>query len=241
MGEIIESGSFAMNSPDHGVETAHTIFVIDGDSSRAESTIDNLRPASKSIKFFDSPLAFLDQVTQEQIGCIISDVLLPQMSGLQLQAELKRRGIFLPLIFLTQQAELTTATQALRDGAFDYLTYPTTATQLLETVYRAVQKSERTNAHYRAVHRHTQDFATLSDREKEVIALIFEGRTNKEIAQELGISDRTVEVHRAKIMKKMDADSLSQLVRMINCIFHSDEVRIPDTPLYRKLMQQLDC
>jgi two-component system response regulator FixJ len=164
---------------------------------------------------FASAREFLDGFDRDRIGCILLDVRMPNMSGLELQKELARQRVDLPVIIVTAHSDVHMAIQAMKAGAFDFVEKPFNKQQVLDLVQRAIEvsRSQRTAAAElnKIRSRHEQ----LTERELDVLNLIMDGQLNKQIAHELGISQRTVEVHRANVMEKMGAKSLADLVKQI--------------------------
>ncbi len=164
---------------------------------------------------FATATEFLAQFDPRTAGCAVLDVRMPGMSGLELQEELNRRGAMLPVIFITGHGDVPMAVEALQHGAFDFLQKPFRDQELLDRIQRALQK-DRDN---RSEILHKEDIrarlATLTPREREVLDLMTSGRPNKLMAADLDLVQRTIEIHRARVMEKMKAPSLAQLVRMV--------------------------
>ncbi len=190
------------------------VFIVDDD----EAVRDSLRWLMESVglraESYDSANAFLENCRSDQAGCLLLDIRMPGMSGLDLQERLSGHGIELPVIIITGHGDVPMAVRALKNGAFDFIEKPFNDQLLLDCVNRAiVQDGERRrNLAYGAALRGR--FALLTPREREVLELVVEGTPNKLIAAELGVSQKTVEAHRARVMEKLAADSLSHLVRM---------------------------
>ena len=194
-------------------ETA-TVFIVDDD----EAVRDSLRLLLTSLGFFrleafESAPAFLARAKPRPGDCLIVDVRIPGMDGLELQEHLKERGVQLPIIVMTGHGDIPIAVRALKAGAFDFLEKPFSDDVMRDVVQRALAQASQTRqgageiAKIRALH------DTLTDREREVMQAMIAGHPNKVIAHLLGISPRTVEIHRARVMEKMQARSLSTLVR----------------------------
>jgi FixJ family two-component response regulator len=157
---------------------------------------------------------FLSKYSPEQPGCLLLDVRMPGMSGLELQQQLNVRGAILPVIFLTGHGDVPMAVEAMQHGAFDFLQKPFRDQDLLERVGQALEKDRTAREQLRLTDRIREHIASLTPREHEVLLLMGLGKPNKVMAAELGVSQRTVEIHRARVMEKMEARSLAQLVRM---------------------------
>jgi two-component system response regulator FixJ len=196
-------------------ESRPTVYIVDDD----EAVRDSLRLLLKSVGLAASALptaqAFLASYSPHQSGCLVLDVRMPGISGLELQQQLNLRGAVLPVIFITGHGDIPMAVEAMQQGAFDFLQKPFRDQDLIERIQRALVRDETNRAELKE-HTHTLErFETLTPREREVLTLITGGKANKVMAGDLGISQRTVEIHRARVMEKMYAASLAQLVRMV--------------------------
>src|SRR5581483_5420270 len=190
-----------------------TVFVVDDDADVRDSVCALLESADFACEPFDSALAFLAAYTPDRHGCVIADVRMPDMDGMTLQEELNRRGSALAVIVMTGHADVPLAVRAMKSGAVDFIEKPFDDEVLIASVKRALAQSVSTREHASAAQRAGALIATLSVRERQVLELLVSGRSNKVIAYELDISPRTVEIHRAHVMEKMEARSLSDLVR----------------------------
>jgi two-component system response regulator FixJ len=191
-----------------------TIYVIDDDDAVRESLEFLLRTAGITVRGFDSARAFLDVLPQIRSGCIITDVRMPDMSGIDLLRKIKELGIAIPVIVITGHGDITLAVEAMKIGAADFLEKPFDDDQLLAAVRATLDQdadAARRNADLAAIQ---AKLAALSNREHQVLDGLVAGKANKTIAFDLGISPRTVEIYRANLMTKMEANSLSDLVRM---------------------------
>lgn len=195
---------------------APQIFLVDDDDAVREAL---------SLLFASAELAvtpcvdgddLLHTCTPEQPGCIVLDLNLPGMDGLEIQSALRARGIELPIIFLSGKGSVTSAASALKAGAFDFIEKPAEPTLLLERVQDALRRDAQRREHAAGRRQAQQRLAQLTAREREVTALTLEGLANKQIASRLGISYRTVEIHRARVMQKMGAANVLALDRMLN-------------------------
>ena len=190
------------------------VHVIDDDEGLRESLAFLLRGAELEVRSFDSAKAFLDVLPDAALGCIITDVRMPDMSGIELLRRLKELKIGVPVIVITGHGDIALAVEAMKIGAADFFEKPFDDDLLVASVRAALrQRADQTKrGAERADIEHR--ISTLSPREKDVLAGLIEGRANKQIAFDLGISPRTVEIYRANLMSKMQAGSLSDLVRM---------------------------
>lgn len=197
------------------------IFVIDDAADVRDSLEVLLDSAGYRCRAFESALAFLAEVRPAWKGCIVVDVRMPGMTGIELMKELTLRGIRLPVVVITAHADVPMAVAALKSGAVDFIEKPFRSDVLLASIKTAlatpVDEVGRAGGASAAAL-----LKTLSEREREVMLLLVAGHSNKVVAERLGISTRTVEVHRAHIMQKTQADSLADLVRMA-CLFGGKE------------------
>ncbi|MBT9521771.1 MAG: response regulator transcription factor [Dechloromonas sp.] len=192
-----------------------TVFVVDDDPAVRDSLTLLLEGESMAVEAFASAEAFLAVCRTAPQCCAIVDIRMPAMDGLQLQAELLQRDIRLPLIFLTGHGDIPMSVRAIKAGAVDFLVKPITAADLIKSVEAAVLESEKISARVEESQSTADRMRNLTEREREVMTLAVEGLANKEIARRLGISHRTVEIHKARVMHKMDASSLIELARML--------------------------
>lgn len=189
-----------------------SVGVIDDDSAVLDSIRMLLQANGMSANCFASAIDFL--ASDAQPDCIVSDVRMPQMNGLELQGELKKRGSNCPVILLTGHGDIEMAVQAIKGGAFDFIEKPFDPQRLIEAVRSAIAKSREQTAQIDSAKHMRERYMSLSDRQKETMSLLIQGMANKEIAVRLGISPRTVEIHRTWVMNKMAAKTLADLVRM---------------------------
>jgi FixJ family two-component response regulator len=196
-------------------KTPPTVFVVDDDESVRSSLKFLLRSASLESRAFGSAQEFLETYDPAQPGCIVLDVRMPGMSGLELQQELNLRGAIIPVIFITGHGDVPMAVEAMQHGAHDFLQKPFKDEDLIERVRRALARDAKTRTaleEHKSIRTRLQ---SLTPREREVLALMAQGKPNKIMAHELGVSQRTVEIHRARVMEKSGASSLAELVRMV--------------------------
>jgi two-component system response regulator FixJ len=196
-------------------ERSPVVFIVDDD----EAVRSSLRLLLKSVGLVPSALGsardFLDKYDPAQPGCLVLDVRMPEMSGLELQEQLNLKGAVLPVIFITGHGDVPMAVEAMQAGACDFLQKPFRDQDLIDRIQRALDK-DRTNR--AALNERTlirERLQSLTPREREVLAMVTSGKANKVMAADLGVSQRTVEIHRARVMEKMSAASLAQLVRMV--------------------------
>jgi len=191
-----------------------TVFIVDDD----EAIRDSLGLLIKSVGFehetYHNAQSFLDNYDVESSGCLLLDIRMPGISGLELQAKMKGMSLDLPIIFITGHGDVTMAVEAMKKGAVDFFQKPFRDQELLDRIGQVFEqtqcKQQEQVEHQQALSR----LETLTTREHEVMTLVIEGAGNKTIAAELGISQRTVELHRAHVMQKMQTNSLAQLVKM---------------------------
>ena len=190
------------------------VCIVDDDKAVRESLQWLVESVGLSAKTYESAHAFLDEVNRTDCGCLVADIRLPGMSGLDLQDRLIERGYDLPTIVITGHGDVPVAVRAMKAGAIDFVEKPFSNQMLLDRIRDAL---ERDNEHRNATAR-IDDIeerrSRLTPREHEVMALVVKGKLNKQIAAELGLSHKTIEVHRAHVMEKMEAETLAQLVRM---------------------------
>ena len=192
-----------------------TVFVVDDDASVRESLHSLLRSVGYGVKSFQSVQDLLDHGGGlAEAACLVLDVRLPGQSGLELQRTLTNAGIALPIVFITGHGDVPMSVTAMKAGAIEFLTKPFRDQDLLDAVARGVEQTQALWAETAALSELRQRFETLSPREREVMALVCSGKMNKQIAAELQISEITVKVHRGRVMRKMQADSLPELVRL---------------------------
>ncbi len=192
----------------------NNVFVVDDDDAVRKSLRMLLKTEGYTVATFPSADEFLAVCNQETAGCIILDVNMPEMDGPSMQEELNRRGLNLPIIFLSGQGSIPITVRALKAGAMDFLTKPVDGTELLACVKLALEKSADMQKQAADSQSKASLLATLTEREKEILSLIVAGYANKDIAERLGISFRTVETHRAHIMEKTGASNLKDLLTL---------------------------
>ncbi len=191
-----------------------TVFVVDDDDAVRKSLRFLFKSLGLTADCYATAQDFLARYRPEQPGCLVLDVRMPGMSGLELQQALNLRGAMLPVIFITGHGDIPMAVEAMQHGAFDFLQKPFRDQDLLDRVQRALAKDAENRKAHRDVEQLRRRFAELTPREREVLQLLMAGKSNKVMAADLGLSQRTVEIHRARVMEKTGAHSIAQLVRM---------------------------
>ncbi len=193
---------------------AATVFLVDDDPAVLTSLSRLLRSAGHSAMSFASAQDFIDGGHDESVGCLVLDVNMPGLGGVELQQRLNQRGSVLPIVFLTGAGDINMGVHAMKVGAADFLTKPVDDRVLLDAVAAAIARSRTESAARATLQEIRRRLATLTPREREVLALVVSGRMNKQVAAELGTAERTIKVHRARVMTKMKTRTLAELVRM---------------------------
>jgi RNA polymerase sigma factor (sigma-70 family) len=189
------------------------VHVIDDDASFRTAIERRLKLAGYDVETYSSAQQLLDRLPGvEKPGCILLDVQMPGLSGLDLQSRLIERGSILPIIFVTGYADTPATVRAIKAGAEDFLTKPASSGQLIDAIERAMARYESSRHQRNAINSFRGLLATLTPRERQVFNLIVRGRINKQIAHELGTTERTVKAHRHQVMEKMQVHSLAELV-----------------------------
>jgi FixJ family two-component response regulator len=191
-----------------------TVFIVDDDSAVLKGLRRLLTSHGFQVRTYNSALLFLEEHDPGIPGCVILDVAMPEITGLEVQEKLSQRLANRMIVFLSGHGDIPAATQAMRQGAVHFLTKPVDQDILLVAVREALEK-DRLTRRTMALRKSIQDrFATLTPREREVMHHVVQGELNKEIAGELGTVEKTIKVHRARVMSKMGAGSLAELVRI---------------------------
>jgi FixJ family two-component response regulator len=195
-------------------EAPPTVFVVDDDASVRRSTERLVRSLGFGVRTFASAREFLDAARGEGPACLVLDVHLPGLGGLDLQRELARSGVRIPIIFITGRGSIPMTVQAMKEGAVEFLTKPVRPRDLLAAIRAAIESDRASQRARLATDALRARYERLTPREREVMALVAAGQLNKQIAGELATSERTIKFHRAHVMEKMAAGSLAELVRM---------------------------
>lgn len=191
------------------------VLIIDDDASMRKALERLLRAMGYRTRSFSSAQEFLgSDFLPCSVGCIVLDVKMPGMSGTDLQEELKKRDLPFPIVFITGHGTIPMSVQAMKHGAVDFLEKPFDDRALVQAISRAMEKGRQAMAFKRELRELEERYLLLTPREKEVLTLVVAGMLNKQIAVELGISEKTIKVHRGRVMEKMQAGSLADLVRM---------------------------
>ena len=192
-----------------------TVFVVDDDASVRKALARSLQAAGLNVKTFASAREFVDHPPPEGLGCLVLDVRMPGLSGLDLQTELNSRNVHTPIIFITGHGNIPVTVKAMKGGAVDFLPKPFNVKDLLRVIREAIKKDERLQASRAQSTEVQRRIQTLTPREREVLGLVVKGLLNKQIAAELGAAERTVKVHRGRVMQKMQVQSVADLVRAV--------------------------
>jgi FixJ family two-component response regulator len=190
------------------------VYVVDDDDSVRAGLSRLLHSVGLTVQTFASPREFLEQASSDRPGCVIADLRMPEMNGLELQEQLRARHPTLPVIFLTGYGTVPASVRAMRHGAMDFLEKPVDDQTLLDAVFQALAWSRESRDRQAEVKAIRDRLASLTPREYEVFTLIITGMLNKQVAYELGTTEKTIKVHRARLMAKMQCGSLAQLVRL---------------------------
>lgn len=191
-----------------------TVFVVDDNQDMRDSLGMLLESVGIASRMFSCASDFLASCNQMQEGCMLLDVRMPGMSGIELLETLKSKGILLPVILITGHGDVPMAVRALKHGAFDFIQKPFNTQELLDRVHAAIKLDCENRQHSSELERRRAYLASLTPREMEVVELIVTGDPSKVIAMKLGISPKTVDVHRAKILKKLDARGVAEIVQL---------------------------
>lgn len=195
------------------MNTQATVFLVDDDPAVRDSLGLLIEQEGHPVQSFASAEDFLAASLPAGFGCVIVDLRMPGMDGIRLQEEIAARDLRLPIIFLSGHGDIPTSVRAIKAGAVDFLTKPVTGDALLRCVATALDESRRLNAATQANHSAASRLATLTEREREVMMLAAVGLSNKEIARRLGISTKTAENHRARVLQKLGARNTAEVVR----------------------------
>ncbi|MCU0974879.1 MAG: response regulator FixJ [Steroidobacteraceae bacterium] len=196
-------------------EKPPTVFVVDDDEAVRTSLRLLLKSVGLLVETFASAQEFLDQFDPDRAGCLVLDIRMPGMSGLELQMQLNDRHSIMPIVFITGHGDVPMAVEAMQAGAVDFIQKPFRDQDLIDRINRALEKDKAMRGELRERDEIRRRMSQLTPREREVLELVTQGKANKVIAGDLNVSQRTVEIHRARVMEKMGAASLAHLVRMV--------------------------
>ena len=191
-----------------------TVFVVDDDAAVRKAVSRLLRSAGIAVAAFASPREFLEQYDPATPGCLVLDLAMPGFNGLQLQTALGEKGSILPIIFLTGHGDVSKSVQAMKQGAFDFLSKPAKDKDLLTAVRAAIERDAVARGEQAKFSEIRARLDTLTPREREVLEHVVSGKLNKQIAGDLGITEATVKMHRAHVMAKMKVQSVAELARL---------------------------
>ena len=191
-----------------------TVFVVDDDAAIRKAVSRLLRSAGIAVTVFESPREFLAQYDPNTQGCLVLDLAMPGFNGLQLQTVLGERGSILPIIFLSGHGDVSKSVQAMKGGAFDFLTKPVNAKNLLPAIRAAIESGAVARREQAELSEIRARVDTLTPREREVLEHVVTGKLNKQVAGDLGITEATVKMHRARVIAKMKVQSVAELARL---------------------------
>ena len=207
-------------------QTQQIVYVVDDDEIVLAQLSENLAELDVEVRAFSSGSEFLKVVQPDELSCVVLDIRMPEMDGIEVQDAFQNQGCNQPIIFVTALDDVENAVRAMRAGAFHYLLKPINPIEIRETVAKALEEANQVVVSHTAATIAKQRYDRLTPRERDVIALLVEGKANKVMGLELGVSQRTVEIHRARVMEKMEASSLADLFRM-SLYLELDPPRLP--------------
>jgi FixJ family two-component response regulator len=202
------------------------VLVVDDDASTRETLKSLIRSVGLQVELFDSAQELLKRRRPDAPCCLVLDIRLPGISGLEFQRKLADSNIVIPIIFITGHGDIPMSVRAMKAGAIEFLTKPFRAQDLLDAIQIALEKDRQTRRRDAEVAELATRFASLTPRERQVLPLLVSGRLNKQIAADIGTSEAAAKVHRSQLMRKMQADSLPELVRMAQKL----GILLPDKP-----------
>ena len=207
-------------------QTQQIVYVVDDDEIVLAQLSENLAELDVEVRAFSGGAEFLKVVQSDEVCCVVLDIRMPEMDGIEVQDAFQNQGCNQPIIFVTALDDVENAVRAMRAGAFHYLLKPINPIEIRETVTKALEEASQVVVSHTATTIAQQRYDRLTPRERDVIALLVEGKANKVMGLELGVSQRTVEIHRARVMEKMEASSLADLFRM-SLYLELDPPRLP--------------
>jgi FixJ family two-component response regulator len=210
--------SSSKSQSDRATAAERVVFVIDDDLAMRETLGSLFRSVGLRVELFGSAREFAEMKMPDAASCLVLDIRLPGVSGLDFQAELLKAGVRIPIIFMTGHGDIPMSVQAMKAGAIDFLTKPFRDQEMLDAVVRALERDQKRRDDEKVVAEIRVRFDSLTAREREVIALVVDGLLNKQIAAKLGVTEITVKVHRVNMMRKMRARSMIQLVGMADLL-----------------------
>ena len=205
------------------------VYVVDDDDSVRRALSRLIRTAGLEVAAFPSAQAFLEQPLVDRLACLVLDLRLPGSSGLDIQTQLAGRRSSLPIIFITAYGDVSSTVRAMKRGAVDFLEKPFRPAELLACIHRALALSRKLRAEQREVEELERRLVTLTAREREVLMQVVTGKLNKQIASELDSAEKTIKVHRGRVMQKMGANSVADLVRMTQKLGLGSQAAPPPT------------
>jgi FixJ family two-component response regulator len=204
-----------VGTPDN-MEMDLRVFAVDDDPGVLKALERMLRANDFAVEAFTSPAAFLDRPRYDGIACLLLDLKMPVLTGLDVQGEMSRKGNPMPIIFLSAEGDVPSTARAMREGAIDFLVKPVDEQQLLDALERARLQALTLHQQKHREQEAEERLARLTRREREVCELVAQGLLNKQIAYELGMSEKTVKVHRGRVTRKLNVDSVAALVRLMS-------------------------
>jgi FixJ family two-component response regulator len=204
-----------VGTPDN-MEMDLRVFAVDDDPGVLKALERMLRANDFAVEAFTSPAAFLERPRYDGVACLLLDLKMPGLTGLDVQGEMSRKGIPMPIIFLSAEGDVPSTARAMREGAIDFLVKPVDEQQLLDALERARLQAVTLRQQKHREQEAEERLARLTRREREVCELVARGLLNKQIAYELGMSEKTVKVHRGRVTRKLNVDSVAALVRLMS-------------------------
>ncbi len=191
------------------------VFIVDDDAAMRKSLRWLIESVGLEVEAYESATEFLEHYQPDAVGCLLLDVRMPGMSGLDLQEHLRTQRISIPVLMVTGHADVPMAVRALKAGAFDFIEKPFNDQVLLERVQRAIEHAQRARSEHAKRAEIDKRIESLTPRERQVMEMVVNGMANKQVAAELGLSEKTIEVHRKHVMDKMEAGNVADLIRMV--------------------------